>query len=93
MCSDHSTTVPRKSATHHSGDALHGRKPHSEPKSIESHSLDLEKEGMAIPATFGPPMLDLSHYKLVEEVWHYCSVDWSDKCMGTIRFLMSRLTA
>ena len=52
------------------------------PRSIESHSLDLEKEGTAGQTTTNPPILDLSHYKLVEEVWHYCSVDWSDKCMG-----------
>ncbi len=64
-----------------------------ERRSVESHSLDLEKEGMAIPTSFRPPALDLSHYRLVEEVWHYCSVDWSDKCTRTIAFLMNWLTA
>ncbi len=93
MCSDHVASVPRTSAINHGGGLLRGRKPHMERRSVESHSLDLEKEGMAIPTSFRPPALDLSHYRLVEEVWHYCSVDWSDKCTRTIAFLMNWLTA
>ena len=64
-----------------------------ERRSVESHSLDLEKEGMPDTSTSHPPLLDLSHYKLVEEVWHYCSVDWSNKCMGTLASLTNFLTA
>ena len=79
MRSDHSASVPLSSATHHDGAPLQGRKPHVERRSVESRSLDLEKEGMAVPTSLHPPRLDLSHYKMVEEVWHYCSVDWGSK--------------
>ena len=24
--------------------------------------------------------LDLNHYKVINEVWYYCSVDWGSKC-------------
>lgn len=37
-----------------------------ELKSVESQSLDLEKEGMVIPASLHSPMLDLSHYRMVD---------------------------
>lgn len=26
--------------------------------------------------------LDLNHYRIVNEVWHYSSVDWGHKCMS-----------
>ena len=93
MCSDHPTNIPIASANHHGGGLLRSRKPHLERRSVETQSLDLEKEGMAVPSTSRPPVLDLSHYKLVEEVWHYCSVDWSNKCTGTLVFLMNLLIA
>ena len=64
-----------------------------ERRSVESHSLDLEKEGMANTSTSHSPPLDLSHYRLVEEVWHYCSVDWSNKCTRTLATLTNLLTA
>lgn len=54
-----------------------------ERRSVGSQSLDLEKEGMTNPTALRPPPLDLSHYRLVEEVWHYCSVDWNNKCSET----------
>ena len=93
MCSDHATSIPIASANHHGGGLLRGRKRHMERNSLESHSLDLEKDGMAISSTSRPPSLDLSHYKLVEEVWHYCSVDWSNKCTVKLASLMDLLTA
>ena len=27
--------------------------------------------------------LDLNHYKVINEVWYYCSVDWGRKCKHT----------
>lgn len=37
-----------------------------------------------MPNSTYAPTLDLSHYRMVDEVWHYCSVDWSTKylCIG-----------
>lgn len=37
-----------------------------ERKSVESQSLDLEKEGMVIPNSPHSPTLDLSHYRMVD---------------------------
>lgn len=93
MCSDHATSVPVSSVTHGGSVLSQGRKPHVERRSVESQSLDLEKEGMAISTSLPSPTLDLSHYRVVEEVWHYCSVDWSNKCTETRGSLLSRLTA
>ncbi|KAF6234413.1 hypothetical protein HO173_007446 [Letharia columbiana] len=84
MSSDHSTIAQVAPATPHRRVLSRGKKPDMERKSVESQSLDLEKDGMAVPTSLRPPMLDLSHYRLVEEVWHYCSIDWSNKylCIG-----------
>ena len=48
-------------------------------KSTESRSSDLEMHKTATTLTHEAPALDLSHYKLVDEVWHYCSVDWDPR--------------
>jgi hypothetical protein len=45
---------------------------HDEEKRIESNETLLE-----VPAN---QLLDLNHYRLVSEVWHYCSVDPGSKC-------------
>ena len=93
MCSDHATSVPVASETHHDGVLSQGGKPHLERRSVESQSLDLEKEGMTISTSPPPHTLNLSHYRLVEEVWHYCSVDWSNKCTENRGSLLNKLTA
>lgn len=46
-------------------------------KSTDSHSSDLEMHNVGASPTSETQALDLSHYKLVNEVWHYCSVDWA----------------
>lgn len=48
-----------------------------ERKSIESQSADPEKNFSEHSSS---PMLDLSFYKIINNVWHYCSVDWGSKC-------------
>ena len=48
-------------------------------RSTESRSSDLEMHTPAATLTNEAPALDLSHYKLVNEVWHYCSVDWDSQ--------------
>lgn len=30
--------------------------------------------------TYNPRILDLNHYRIVDEVWHFASVDWGSKC-------------
>ena len=46
-------------------------------KSTESRSLDLEMHKLGATSTSEAQGLDFSHYKLVNEVWHHCSVDWA----------------
>lgn len=46
-------------------------------KSTENPSIDLEMHNIGTSSTSEAQALDLSHYKLVNEVWHYCSVDWA----------------
>ncbi|CAF9940867.1 MAG: hypothetical protein ALECFALPRED_008890, partial [Alectoria fallacina] len=68
MCSDHYTSVPVVSAADRSGVRSRGKKSQLERKSVESQSVDLEKEGMAMPTSFHSPTLDLSHYKMVNDL-------------------------
>ena len=63
MCSGHGTT---KSVSNRSGVRLRGIRSQLERKSVESQSVDLEKDGMVVPTSLQPPTLDLSHYKMVE---------------------------
>lgn len=84
MCSDHYPSIPAVSATDRCGVRSRGKKSQLERKSVESQSVDLEKDGMTMSASLHPPLLDLSHYRMVDEVWHFCSVDWNNKylCIG-----------
>ena len=45
---------------------------------------DLEKDSQDRATPEYTKGLDLSHYRMVDEVWHYCSTDWSAKslCVG-----------
>ena len=57
----------------------------SERASFESQSPDLE-----MTSTFEQPAshamdLDLNHYRMVDQVWYYCSVDWGSKCKNISR--------
>ena len=62
MCSDHPAVfVPNRS-----GVRSRGMRSQMERKSIESQSVDLEKDGVVVPTPLQPPTLDLSHYKMVE---------------------------
>ena len=48
---------------------------------LASHISDPEKNDHdPSPLMDSAEALDLSHYKLIDEVWHYCSVDWGEKC-------------
>ena len=58
--------------------------PPVERKSTDTHSTDLEKDEKGLPALDRIPMLDLNHYKMVNEVWHFYSVDWGTNCRSLI---------
>lgn len=54
-------------------------------KSVESHSGDIESHHEMEKLKSQAGELDLNYYRLVDEVWHFCSVDWGSRC----RFLES----
>lgn len=80
MCSKQYTPRPVGSpstTTHHHANGQ-PKSSRTDRTSTESHSFDLEMhniDGNSISDSH--VLLDLSHYKLVNEVWHYNSVDWA----------------
>lgn len=54
-------------------------KAYKERKSMDTHSSDPEAHEMEESRRNDRP-LDLNHYRIVDEVWHFCSVDWGSKC-------------
>ncbi|KAK4695245.1 hypothetical protein P7C71_g2470, partial [Lecanoromycetidae sp. Uapishka_2] len=88
MCSKHNTpnSVPQKAPAH--GFRARANKAYNQiieqRRSIETQSSDLESDEKAGPRQTRSPMLDLNHYKVVNQVWHYCSVDWGSNylCIG-----------
>lgn len=66
MCSDHCTSVPAVSSTDRNCVRSRGKKSQLERKSVESQSVDLEKEGMPMSISFHTPPLNLSHYRMVD---------------------------
>ncbi|KAL9130596.1 MAG: hypothetical protein Q9217_001256 [Psora testacea] len=50
-------------------------------KYMDSQGSDPEKSGLDAQSLLYSSGLDLSHYKLVDEVWHYLSTDWTSKCI------------
>lgn len=59
-------------------------------KSVESDSGDIEGRCEPEKSDSPPGELDLNYYHLVNEVWHFCSVDWGSQCKFR-RFLLRRL--
>lgn len=47
-------------------------------RSVESHFGDME--GHHELGERESSELDLNYYRLVNEVWHFCSVDWGSRC-------------
>ena len=45
---------------------------------------DVEKDGADDQSDSETGGMDLNHYSIVDEVWHYCSTDWSSRsvCIG-----------
>ncbi len=58
---------------------------HARRKSVTEDSDDIEGQvemQEVQSSTAANSGLDLNHYHIVDEVWHYNSVDWGDKCKG-----------
>ncbi len=53
---------------------------HIHRKSVETQSSDLEMNENEVPHKVHSPAHGLSYWRLVDEVWHYVSVDWGTKC-------------
>ncbi len=60
-------------------------KAYKERKSMDTHSSDPEAHEMEESHKTDEP-LDLNHYRIVDEVWHYCSVDWGSKCEALLDY-------
>ena len=66
----------------HSGLSLHGSRKENptEPRSPDTQASLSEKSDYMIPMGINEPMDDVNHYKVVNEVWHYSSVDRGSAC-------------
>jgi len=72
-------------------------KEEKEEKSMTDYVLDLEGRMSSTeqPLTrHTDRLLDLNHYRLVDEVWHFSSVDWGPNCkVPTLKARPSNLSA
>ncbi|MCJ1420907.1 hypothetical protein MMC32_007266 [Xylographa parallela] len=78
--------IVRTAAYHSRRDFWHTTKPRPNlEKVIQEKSIDIERdhEKVDTPSTQSEA-IDLNHYTIVNEVWHYASVDWGSKylCIG-----------
>jgi hypothetical protein len=80
MCSDHKTPVPVTSLPVQNDLVQDKAQVETQSSSAESTSSDLEKNNGGILGGIHYPTLDINHYKIADEVWHYNSVDWGPKC-------------
>lgn len=62
---------------------LHHWKP--ERASFESQGADLEMTPAFKQSASHALNLNLNHYRVVDQVWYYCSVDWGSKCKRPAR--------
>lgn len=77
MCTDHDKLVPAVVGPQQGG--AHATRRPASFKSAESHSDDIESHEMSYIGS-GAGEIDLNFYRLVNEVWHFCSVDWGSRC-------------
>ena len=50
---------------------------------LDNQAMDEEKgaeRSGSSDSEYFDPVSDLNHYRLVNEVWHFSSVDWGEKC-------------
>lgn len=66
------------------GAEIQGRKRKCLHVSPGANSADAEKASTDDPSDSETGGMNLSHYNIVDEVWHYCSTDWSSRsvCIG-----------
>lgn len=92
MCSD--PLPPKRSLLHSSAATLGSRKSHGSKRSGKSsksrkskeESLDSEESiGMTelMHSTQLEMVRDLSHYTIVDEIWHWSTVDWGRRCKSS----------
>ena len=50
-------------------------------QSSQVNEIDMEKATKDLSSSaHAAKGLDLNHYKVINDVWYYCSVDWGRKC-------------
>lgn len=91
MCDKHMTPAgPVIDDPHHTNrvQAYVNSKIRSERKSVEteSPSPDLEKLEMRDSPRSAGSMLDLNHYRIADEVWHFSSVDLGPRCKILVKY-------
>ena len=82
MCSDPMKPVPAAAIAPHSRmqDFLHRRRDVPR-RSMQDHVQDLEGHiELGESPSLAQGVLDLNHYHIINEVWHYFSVDWGHNC-------------
>lgn len=73
MCSDHAKP-PTPVFVEHTQKSSLASMMHRQQDDIEMASLS------ALAASEPESELNLNYYHLVNEVWHFCSVDWGSRC-------------
>ena len=83
MCSKQRTPAAVGAHDPTSGITSNGQ-PARKRKSTEPRSIDLEMLKTGTKSVSETLALDFSHYKLIDEVWHHCSVDWDQRRKSTL---------
>lgn len=89
MCSDPVAPRPKSLSTKKSSATLRSRKSHKSGKSQKSKSSSTDSEssiGMTdlMHSTQLEMVRDLSHYQIVDDVWHWSTVDWGRRCKSSL---------
>lgn len=93
MCCQPGTPLPAVIDTRQSGTHLRTDPQLKYDRSpVDSQSSDLESNEKGNEASEHAANLDVNHYRMVNEVWYYCSVDWGSKCELARGFNDSSLT-
>lgn len=84
MCTDHDKPIPAVVGPQHGVvDAARNSVSNAQRsmsfKSAESLPDDIESHEMTYSGSRAGE-IDLNYYHLVDEVWHFCSVDWGSRC-------------
>lgn len=84
MCSDHNKPASVPTDPQHNGHFWDKFSFTSQQTPVSDMFSDPEKNGNRFVPTVSQDTVDVSHYNMVNEVWHYCSVDWGKKCKGSL---------